>query len=68
MHAGAGATNGDVRVMLFWTWNELAAEQYDQDKQEIKLTLIVSMARDVWLDLTSLVLKTEMIGLIFYCF
>ena len=68
IHAGAGAINGEVRVMLFWTWNELGAEEYDRDKQETKLTLIISIARDVWPTLTTDELKTEMIALIFYCF
>ena len=45
IHAGtdAGAINGEVRVMLFWTWNKLGAEEYDRDKQETKLTLIISI-------------------------
>ena len=54
--------------MLFWTWNELGAEEYDRDKQETKLTLIISIARDVWPTLTTDELKTEMIGLTLYCF
>ena len=43
IHAGTGAVNGEVRVMLFWTWNELGAEEYGRDKQETKLTLIISV-------------------------
>ena len=54
--------------MLFWTWNEMGAEEYDRDKQETKLTLIISIARDVWPTLTTDELKTEMIALIFLLF
>ena len=43
IHAGSGARNGDVRVVLFWTWNESDAEEYNRDRQETKLTLIVSV-------------------------
>ena len=68
IHAGSGARNGDVRVVLFWTWNESNAEEYNRDRQETKLTLIVSIAKDVWSHLDTLALKQQMIELIYYCF
>ena len=68
IHAGSGARNGDVRVVLFWTWNESDAEEYNRDRQETKLTLIVSIAKDVWSHLDTLALKQQMIELIYYCF
>ena len=68
IHAGAGATNGDVRIMLFWTWNELECEEYDTDQQTTKLTLMVQIAEDAWPNLDTINLKTDMIKLIYYCY
>jgi len=68
IHAGAGSTNGDVRVMLFWTWHGSGDEEYDKDKQETKLSLIVTLAMEVWPSLDKYLLKKEMIQLVYYCF
>ena len=68
IHAGAGATNRDVRIMLFWTWNELDCKEYDTDEQTTKLTLVIQIAKDAWPNLINDNLRTEMIRLIYYCF
>ena len=48
IHAGSGSTFSEVRIMLFWTFCPKNLDPYDIDKQETKLTLIVTIGSKIW--------------------
>ena len=48
IHAGSGSTFSEVRIMLFWTFCSKNLDPYDIDKQETKLTLIVTIGSKIW--------------------
>ena len=54
--------------MLFWTFCSKNLDPYDIDKQETKLTLIVTIGSKIWGSLEKKALREEMICLIYYCF
>jgi hypothetical protein len=69
IHAGAGARNdGDIRILLFWTFHLKDDLPYDTDYQETKLTLIVSLAKDIWDMLDSEKHKVDMLKIIWHVF
>ena len=48
IHAGSGSTFSEVRIMLFWTFCSKNLDPYDIDKQETKLTIIVTIGSKIW--------------------
>ena len=83
IHAGSGAEHSGVRTILFWTWHSSHLNKYDSNSQETKLSLMIALASEVWVELCQkeddwnsnnrtqkkcLKLKKEMLRLLFYCF
>ena len=68
IHAGAGARKNQVRIFLFWTYHENALKKYNVDKQETKLSLMITIGGDCWACLHNMTLRKEMIFLIYYTY
>jgi len=64
--AGYASTFGEVRVQMFWTWSEKAAELYKTDYETTILTLIIQIGKDVWKSLRTKE-KIEMVRVV-HCF
>ena len=54
--------------MLFWTFCSQNLDPYDIDKQETKLTIIVTIGSKIWGSFKKKALREEMTCLIYYCF
>lgn len=68
IHAGAGARKNQVRIFLFWTYHENSLKKYNVDKQETKLSLMITIGGDCWACLHNMTLRKEMIFLIYYTY
>ena len=68
IHAGAGASQDQVRILLFWTYHKQTLAVYNVEDQETKLTLMVKIGGDIWSELGDNKLRREIIFVIYYTY
>ena len=69
IHAGSGSnTDGNVRIILFWTWSHKDIISYDENIQETKLTVIIEFAAEFFRFTKKESLRKEMLRIIRYCY
>ena len=69
MHAGSGSNHNNIRCLMFWTAysSENISQRYNSDDQITKLTLIIDITLELWIDLLNdSIERKNLIGMIYY--